>query len=116
MLVSPAKVNVGCCELELDELLLRAEEELPDEEVRRSIQGTATCFPLPEAPAVLLELELGLELELELGLVLDELEGDELLEELPPVNEITANSKRPEFGLTMKSLMVPIWLPDEPVT
>jgi len=51
----------------------------------------------------------------ELGLVLDEL-GEELLEELPPVTEITANSNRPEFGLTMKSLMVPIWLPDEPVT
>ena len=115
LLVSPANVKLGCCELE-ELLLLVAEDELPEEEARRSIHGTATCFPLADALDALLEelLELGDVLELlELGDVLEL--GLELLDE-PPLREITANSNRPEFGLTMKSLIVPIWVPDEPVT
>ena len=105
LLVSPANVKVGCCELE--ELVLLAAEEvvLPEEDVRKSIHGTATCFPLADALDALLEVELDVLLEL----------GVEELDE-PPLNEITANSNRPEFGLTMKSLIVPIWVPDEPVT
>ena len=115
LLVSPANVKLGCCELE-ELLLLVAEDELPEEEARRSIHGTATCFPLADALDALLEelVELGDVLELlELGDVLEL--GLELLDE-PPLKEITANSNRPEFGLTMKSLIVPIWVPDEPVT
>ena len=98
LLVSPANVNVGCCELELElEVALEAALVLaPEEEVRKSIHGTATCFPLPDALEALEEVA-----------EVVELDGDEL-EELPPDNEITANSNRPEFGFTMKSLIVPI--------
>lgn len=97
LLVSPEKTNVGCCELEL-ELVPRADEVLPDEEERKSIQGTATCLPL--------------------AVVLDELEELMPVLLLPefPLKEITAHSNLPECGLTMKSLIVPISLPDELVT
>lgn len=107
MLWSPANVKVGCCELELELVLLCAEALLPADEARKSIHGTATCLP----PAALLE-ELDelmpVLLVLELGLV--------LLAPEDSFKEMTANSSRPEFGLTMKSLIVPIWLPDEPFT
>jgi hypothetical protein len=95
LVVSPEKTNAGCWELEL-EVVPTADELLPEEDARKSIQGTATCLPLPE--------------------VLDELEDEIpvlLLPEFPPVNEITATSRRPECGLTIKSLIVPISLPDE---
>jgi hypothetical protein len=124
LLVSPAKVKLGCCELAVaDETLLEL-EELPELEVRKSIQGTATCFPLPEALEelaepipVLLEVELGdVLVEFELGDVLLVEPVDELLEPVLPLNERIANSRRPEFGLTMKSLIVPISVPDEPLT
>jgi hypothetical protein len=50
---------------------------------------------------------------------LDEVPSVELL--LPaslllPLNEIIANSSLPDEGLTMASLIVPISLPEEPVT
>jgi hypothetical protein len=117
LLVSPAKVKLGCCEeLVVAELLLEL-DELPELDVRSSIQGTATCLPLPEALAelaepipVLLELELGDVLLVELEL------GDVLLELALPLNERIANSNRPEFGLTTKSLIVPISVPAEPLT
>jgi len=101
LLESPANVKLGCIELEAEELLLLAAEvELPEEDGRRSIHGTATCFPLADAlDALLADV-------LELGVELDE----------PPLKAIIPNSIRPEFGLTMKSLIVPIWLPDEPAT
>jgi hypothetical protein len=108
---------------------------LPDSEVFRSIQGTATCLPparlellelprlLPlEPPTLLLELlgeveldepevseELPVLLELPAGLV----EAPVLLELL---NDRIAKSIRPEVGLIIQSLIVPSWLPDVPVT
>jgi len=119
LLVSPEKVKVGCCELELALvvlLLLRAEDPAPPDEARKSIHGTATCFPLPERLDELAEPIPVLLLDEELGLVL--LAGVELLlAEVPLLlNEITANSSLPAFGLTMKSLMVPISVPEEPIT
>lgn len=100
---------------------------LPEE--RKSIQGTATCLPVLEAdprllpPAVLLPPTALLLLEL---LVSDEVAVEELLPlglVAPPVlpapdelNEITAKSIRPEPGLRMTSLIVPIWFPELPVT
>ena len=78
-------------------MLPAAEVELPEEDGRRSIQGTATCFPLADALVALLELDV------------------ELLAE-PPLKAIIPNSNRPEFGLTMKSLIVPIWVPEELLT
>lgn len=129
LLVSPEKVKVGCCELELELeelLLLRAEDPAPPDEARKSIHGTATCLPLPDRldelaepiPVLLLE-ELGLVLLLdeELGLVLLLLLGELVLADVPLLlNEITANSNLPEFGLMIKSLMVPISVPEEPIT
>ena len=99
-------MKLGVIELEAEELLLPAAEvELPEEDGRKSIQGTATCFPLADALDALLDDVLDELLEL----------GVEELDELP-LNEIIPNSNRPEFGLMMKSLIVPIWLPDELVT
>jgi len=101
LLESPANVKLGCMEPEAEApLLLAAEVELPEEDGRRSIHGTATCFPLAEALDALLDDVL------ELGVELDE----------PPLKAIIPNSTRPEFGLTMKSLIVPIWVPDELAT
>ena len=102
LLVSPAKVNDG------ELLVLSAEEPLPDDEVRKSIQGTATCLP----PAVALddvEELIPVLLVLAPGVVL-------VLPASFPLNEMTANSNLPEFGLTMKSLMLPTDVPDEPIT
>jgi hypothetical protein len=86
---------------------------------RNSIQGTATCFPvlddeprlLPPTPLLLPELagseEMPLEELLPLGLVAPP---------TPPapeeLNERAAKSIRPEPGLMMTSLIVPIWLPE----
>lgn len=105
LVVSPVKVNDGCCdpapdvtEDEVDEL------DVPDEEALNNIHGTATCFPDPD------ELDDEMPVELELDEELDELLGEVLLALEPafPDNEMTANSRRPEAGLTMASLMVPI--------
>ena len=106
LLWSPLNVKVGCCELEL--VLLVADELLPDIEGRSSIQGTATCFPPAELVEAVEEL-IPVLLEVELGVVL-------LLLAPPSLKEMTANSSRPEFGLTMKSLTVPICVPEEPLT
>jgi hypothetical protein len=43
-------------------------------------------------------------------------ELDVELLDAPPLKEITPNSNRPEPGFTMKSLIVPIWVPDELLT
>ena len=70
--------------------------------------------------------ELDEEMPVELGVdeELDVLPGDVsllgdvllVLEPAFPDNEITANSRRPEAGLTIESLMVPIWVPELPTT
>ena len=85
--------------------MLPLTEELPADDARTSIHGTATCFPLAELLDELDEL-IPVLLEVELGLV--ELELGVLLLAPPSFKEMTANSSRPEFGLTMKSLIVPI--------
>jgi hypothetical protein len=89
LLWSPANVKVG-------ELVPVAEAPADDE--RNNIHGTATCLP----PAVgLVELVEPIPVLLVLELL--------LVAELPPsLSEMTANSSRPEFGLTMKSLIEPI--------
>ncbi len=95
LLWSPLNVKAGCCELEL---VLPLTEELPEDEGRRSIQGTATCLPPAELVDELEEL-IPVLLDVELGVVLL----------VPPsFKEMTANSSRPELGLTIKSLIVPI--------
>jgi len=105
LVVSPVKVNDGCCEPAPDVTEDEVDEvDAPEEEALNNIQGTATCFPDPN------ELEEEIPVELELDEELDELLGEVLLEVKPafPDNEMTANSRRPEAGLTMASLMVPI--------
>jgi len=114
LVVSPAKLKLGACELEVAELPA-APEEFATEELRRSIHGTAICLPLPEALAGLAE-PIPVLLGLELGDVVELALGAALLEPALALNEITANSKRPEFGLTTKSLIVPTSVPDDPVT
>jgi len=101
--VSPEKVNVGSCDPAPDVTEDEVDEvEAPEEEALKSIQGTATCLPEPN--------ELDEEMPVELEEELDELLGEVLLVLEPafPDNEMTANSRRPEAGFTMASLMVPI--------
>ena len=104
--VSPVKVNDGCCDpapdVTEDEVAEVDEVDAPKEEALNNIHGTATCFPDPN--------ELDEEMPVELDEELDELLGEVLLVLKPafPDNEMTANSRRPEAGLTMASLMVPI--------
>lgn len=142
LLESPENTKLTCWPLVLLELRLLLLLELEEDE-RRSIQGTATCFPeelllelespeelelLPDVPE---ELPLGLELLPELlGLVLlldppkellpdvpEELPlGLELPPELLEFNDSTAKSILPEFGLIMVSLIVPRVSPVDPVT
>ena len=102
LLASPVNTKLGCCVA-----LVPLVEEAPAVEAgRNSIQGTATCFPA--APEVLLVIP-----EVAPGVVL----LVPLVDEAPaPLTEMTANSSRPEAGFTIVSLMVPISLPDEPVT
>ena len=131
LLTSPVKTKLGEAELllveavELLELVDPAEVLAPaEDEGRNSIHGTATCFPpaceaddvltevpeVPEVPEVLEVLD-GLDESAEF-------EPAELLfpaAELPD-KEITANSRRPEAGLIIVSLMVPTSLPDDPLT
>ena len=78
------------------------EAEAPEEEDLNNIHGTATC--LPDAS------ELEIPVELEVVEELDALLGDVLpaLESALPDNEMTANSRRPEAGFTIVSLIVPI--------
>ena len=73
------------------------------EEVLRSIHGTATCLPPAdvEVPIPVVEEVLGVvEVLLVPALVLAPNE--------PPLNEMTANSSRPELASIMVSLIVPI--------
>ena len=99
-MVSPVKVNDGEPAPDVTE----DEVDAPEEEALNNIQGTATCFPDPN------ELEEEIPVELEVDEELDELLGEVLLELEPafPDNEMTANSRRPEAGFTIASLMVPI--------
>jgi hypothetical protein len=102
LLVSPAKTKLGCAELVLALVVLDdnelAADEAPDEDDLSSIHGTTTCFPL-EA-----------ELVDELIPVLEDVPGVALLEPklLFPLREMTAKSTRPENGLMIVSLIVPI--------
>jgi hypothetical protein len=97
LVVSPLKAKLICCPV----ALVTLEEPTPPEgEERSNIQGTATCFPAVE--------------ELEEGMPPDVREDDPGLE--PPPSEMTAKSMRPDAGLMITSLIVPISLPEEPVT
>jgi hypothetical protein len=104
LVVSPVKVNDGCCDpapdVTEDEAAEVDEVDAPKEEALNNIHGTATCFPDPN--------ELDEEMPVELDEELDELLGEVLLEPALPDNEMTANSRRPDAGLTIVSLMVPI--------
>jgi hypothetical protein len=115
LLVSPLNTKLGW-ELELELVDELEELDAPDDEALNSIQGTATCFPEPceelEEEMPLLEL---LE-ELLLGEVLLLLGEELLLELLSPERDSTANSNRPDAGFTIASLIVPIWVPELPVT
>jgi hypothetical protein len=128
LLVSPLNTKLGW-ELELELVDELEELDAPDDEALNSIQGTATCFPEPceeleeEMPLLELleELLLGEVLlllgeELLLGEVLLLLGEELLLELLSPERDSTANSNRPDAGFTIASLIVPIWVPELPVT
>jgi hypothetical protein len=112
LLVSPANVKVGaCCEPLVLVLLEVAELEAPADEARKSIQGTATCLPFPNEEAGEAVVP---------GLVevapLDDVELPALLVADSADRLITANSRRPEAGFMTVSLIVPIGVPEEPVT
>lgn len=103
-------------------LLEAVAEELPDPE-RSNIQGTTTCFPLPEDEDSVLVVLLGVVLELVLlGVVLPGVVLELALVSLPlvlpeaPETERIAKSIRPEAGLMITSLTVPRFWPDELVT
>lgn len=124
MLASPVKTKLGCWAVELVLVTLLEEPALDDD--FKSIQGTATC--LPDVPAVDAmppgELVEDPRLEdVDPGLVEDPGLAKEprlladpgllllvLRVAVPdaPLKETTANSSRPEPGLTMVSLIVPI--------
>jgi len=104
LLVSPANTNVGVW------VLVVAVADAPADGLN-SIQGTATCLPaaseLEDAPPTLLDVAPGVVLVVP-GVVVPLVVAPVL-----PLSEITANSSRPEVGLTIVSLMVAISLPDE---
>lgn len=117
MLASPIKVKLCCC---MPLLLLVA----PEEAGFNNIQGTATCLPLLEEPELREPLEL-----VPPELLLEEPGSVELVPELLPeglvappwapleaFKERIAKSIRPEPGLTTRSLMVPRFSPEEPLT
>jgi hypothetical protein len=102
--MSPAKVKLGCCKLAVLVLVLETEELAdPVEDGLRSIQGTATCFPEELKPEELIP-------------VLEVDDDVPVLEAELPLNDSTANSSLPEAGFKIVSLIVPISVPDEPVT
>ena len=110
LLVSPVKVKLGCCRPAVPDVLvlvLLVEVLLPKpelDELLRSIHGTATCLPPAadvEEPIPVVEEVLD---EVELVLVPTPL----VLPNEPPLNEMTANSRRPELASMMVSLIVPI--------
>jgi len=104
LLTSPLKTKLGCWDPALGELLPdeAAELAIPDDAGRRSIQGTATCFPVPGEVDELIPVALV---------------GDEvtLLAPLLGEREITPNSRRPLVGLIIVSLMVPTSPPEDAV-
>ena len=118
LLMSPVNTKLGCCKLpavpvtpvEL-ELLKPDEDEAPavDEDLN-SIHGTATCLPptldVVEPSPVLAEVELEVVPEVELLFAAP----------VALVRDRIAKSTRPEAGLIIVSLIVPISLPDDPVT
>jgi len=97
LVLSPEKTKLCCCELMLLLLEAVAEAFTPWLEERRSVHGTATC--LPPAEELVEELMPVLVVDAELALPVLEPELD---------NDRTANSTRPDTGLMMVSLMVPI--------
>lgn len=107
MLVSPVNVKLGCALV----LVVPVTEAAPADEDLNSIHGTATSLPAP----------LTLEAE-EMPVLLDELVelvllGVELLVAAPALDsEITANSSRPDAGLRMVSLILPMEVPELPST
>jgi hypothetical protein len=112
LLVSPANTKLGVwpvmlVEVVLVEVLLGVVElAIPDEELLKSIQGTATCLP----PTAALEEVVPVALEL--------VPEVELVAPAPalPLKERIANSSLPDEGLTIVSLIVPISVPEEPFT
>lgn len=111
LLVSPVNTKLGCCRLDVavDAAELAADELDPAaEEALSSTHGTATCLPDPK----------GLDEEIPVLDVLEVLPGVVLLVLEPklPDKEITANSSRPDDGFRIVSLIVPIWVPELPVT
>jgi hypothetical protein len=102
LLTSPEYVKLICPWLE--EVVV-----LPSKPACNSDHGTATCLAPPVA-------------ELAVPEVVEEvpvvpLEGVlELVDPIEPLNEITAKSTLPEFGLMMSSLIVPMDSPDEALT
>ncbi len=107
LLASPLKTKLGCWPLVLVPAVLEVELVLL-EEGRNNIHGTATCLPVPlKVDDVLPGVVVAVELELELLLLAPAVPA--------PLKEITANSRRPEAGLIIVSLIVPISLPDDPV-
>jgi len=105
--LSPLKTKLACCPAELVAL----EEPRPAiKEGRSNIQGTATCLPLPAVAVPVAPTALVPEVSVVEAALPD-------VPEVPaPLREITAKSILPEAGLIIVSLMVPIWLPEEPVT
>jgi len=111
LLVSPANTKLGVwpvmlVEVVLVEVLLGVVElAIPDEEILKSIQGTATCLPPAEAveEVVPVALELVSAVELVAPAAL-------------PLKERIANSSLPDEGLMIVSLIVPISLPEELLT
>lgn len=97
LLASPVKTKLGCCVLVLVPVALGVPAL---EEDRNNIHGTATC--LPAAPEVLLLVPVGV-VAPELLLAVPA-----LVAPAPAFNEMTANSRRPEAGFTMVSLIAPI--------
>lgn len=119
MLLSPVNTKLGCCPVVLAALV----PLVLGDDGRRSIQGTATCLPpvlaepalvpptalLPPKPLELEDVPLG-EVPVEELVPLGLVAAPVLL--LEALSERTAKSMRPEPGLTIRSLIVPISLPE----
>jgi hypothetical protein len=116
LVASPVKTKLVCGEpAELGLLVLLKEEEVlaPNDAGRKSIQGTATCFPPPTELDELVPMPL---VALLVEVAPEVLDG--VVAEVPELaeSEITAHSSRPEPGLIIVSLMVPISVPEGPLT
>jgi hypothetical protein len=99
LLASPLNKKLGCCPA----VLVALDDPAPAiAEGRSNIHGTATCLPAVEVVLVLPG---------EVAAVLEAPPAP-----AAPLNAMTAKSTRPEAGLMMASLMVPISPPEEPIT